>query len=73
MNWDEISFAPQGWQCPVCKRVYAPFTPMCWYCGNGVASTVTTTDKTEPKSPLAYVDWTKQESVTTSTFKDEGR
>ena len=22
------------------------------------------------KSPLAYVDWTKQESVTTSTFKE---
>ena len=23
------------------------------------------------KSPLAYVDWTKQESITTSTYKDE--
>ena len=23
----------QGWQCPICKRVYAPFMPMCTYCG----------------------------------------
>lgn len=25
---------PQGWQCPVCKRVYSPTVPMCYYCGN---------------------------------------
>lgn len=24
----------QGWQCPICKRVYSPSTPMCFYCGN---------------------------------------
>lgn len=24
----------QGWQCPICKRVYSPTTPMCFYCGN---------------------------------------
>ena len=23
----------QGWVCPKCGRVYAPSTPMCWYCG----------------------------------------
>lgn len=23
----------QGWQCPLCKRVYSPFTPCCFYCG----------------------------------------
>ena len=22
----------QGWQCPVCLRVYAPFMPVCSYC-----------------------------------------
>lgn len=27
-------FVPQGWQCPVCKRVYSPNTSMCAYCGN---------------------------------------
>jgi len=23
----------QGWQCPICNRVYSPFTMMCYYCG----------------------------------------
>ena len=23
---------PQGWQCPVCGRVYSPTTPMCYHC-----------------------------------------
>lgn len=33
---DETLFniAMQGWQCPICKRVYSPFTTMCPYCGN---------------------------------------
>lgn len=26
-------FAPQGWQCPICKRVYSPMTSMCFTCG----------------------------------------
>jgi len=25
--------AQQGWQCPVCKRIYAPSVVMCFYCG----------------------------------------
>lgn len=33
----------QGWQCPVCKRVYSPFTPCCFYCGEeGMTKTTTT-------------------------------
>lgn len=28
------SFAQQGWQCPICKRVYSPHTFMCYYCSN---------------------------------------
>ena len=27
-------FAPKGWVCPKCGRVYSPSTPMCWYCGD---------------------------------------
>lgn len=27
-------FTQQGWQCPICKRVYSPSQPMCPYCGN---------------------------------------
>lgn len=26
--------APQGWECPKCGGVYAPYTPMCFSCGN---------------------------------------
>ena len=39
----DFSFAPQGWQCPICKRVYSPTYPWCIFCGN---ETVTTTDRT---------------------------
>ena len=27
-----IEHIPQGWQCPVCGRVYSPTSPMCLYC-----------------------------------------
>ena len=43
MNIELEGFAQQGWQCPICKRVYSPFTSMCWYCGNGKQTTVTST------------------------------
>ena len=36
--------APQGWQCPVCKRVYSPLTPMCFYCGQETETNTTTSD-----------------------------
>lgn len=38
-------FAQQGWQCPICGRVYSPTTPMCYYCGG---ESVTTTSSTFP-------------------------
>ena len=45
----------QGWQCPLCKRVYSPFTPCCFYCGEeGMTKTSTGTD------------WQKHQSVTTA-------
>lgn len=42
-EWYSVNFAPQGWQCPICKRVYSPTTPMCYYCGNGVQGTRSST------------------------------
>lgn len=33
----------QGWQCPICHRVYSPDTIMCYYCGNTKLVTSTTT------------------------------
>jgi len=38
----DYEFVPQGWQCPVCKKVFSPSTPMCPYCGN-MHTFVTTT------------------------------
>lgn len=43
--------APQGWQCPICKRVYSPFTPCCFNCG-GEGMT------------KASIDWVKRENPT---------
>lgn len=37
-------FAQQGWQCPCCKKVYSPTTPMCFYC----AAPVKTGSSTDP-------------------------
>jgi len=42
-EWHSVDFAQQGWQCPICKRVYSPTIPMCYYCGNGVPYTVSST------------------------------
>jgi len=28
----EFSYVQAGWECPKCKRVYSPTTPMCLYC-----------------------------------------
>jgi uncharacterized OB-fold protein len=37
------TFVQQGWQCPICKRVFAPFISECPYCGAN-QKTVTTTN-----------------------------
>lgn len=52
------SGAQQGWQCPICKTVYSPFTPMCYYCGEAGMT------KTSTGTGTADVDWQKQPSVT---------
>lgn len=52
-----IDFTPQGWQCPICKRVYSPSTTMCYYCGNEKSSVATTTGE-------ATIDWVKRISET---------
>ena len=42
-------FVQQGWQCPICKRVYAPSIPMCFYCGNNLKGKTSTDSNPEPK------------------------
>lgn len=44
-------FAQQGWQCPICKRVYSPFTPMCLYCGNTDVITTNELNKIKNECP----------------------
>ena len=39
---DEQNLIRQGWQCPICHRVYSPDTPMCYYCGNETIMTSST-------------------------------
>lgn len=46
-----LFFAQQGWQCPTCKRVYSPFTPMCLYCGNTDVITTNELNKIENEYP----------------------
>ena len=57
--WDEISFAPQGWQCPVCKRVFSPSTPWCYFCGGGEEKMVTTTNVTVSGETQGMVECSK--------------
>lgn len=60
----EFSGCQQGWQCPICKRIYSPITPMCYYCGN--CDTVTTNKIIiNPK-----VDYVHKDSITKTN--DEG-
>lgn len=44
----------QGWQCPLCKRVYSPFTPCCFTCGG--ESVTTTSVRTDPCSTCQEFD-----------------
>lgn len=39
---DNYNFIQQGWQCPLCKRVYSPSTSCCFvYGGEGITKTST--------------------------------
>ena len=30
----DYNYVPQGWQCPICRRVYSPSTPFCYACNS---------------------------------------
>lgn len=55
-------YAPQGWQCPVCGRVYSPTTSMCFYCGN--QETITTTVSSYPVETGASFHYCNKKMVT---------
>lgn len=72
MSFEFEGFAQQGWQCPICRRVYSPLTAMCYYCGNGVPYTTTTIEiKPKTKQPTVDVDWMHHESITVSNAEKE--
>lgn len=77
------SFAQLGWQCPICKRVYSPFTSMCYYCGaEGITKTSTGTGtdwvkyQKEPSSftsiSTGYAQFTAENKRTCDTCKHRG-
>ena len=52
----------QGWQCPICKRVYSPATMMCCFCKGEYI----TTDSTAVNKPKTLWD-----AMQNGEFKDE--
>lgn len=46
---NENLFAPTGWICPKCGRVFSPTTPFCYFCGknDNITYTVSTGDTPE--------------------------
>jgi len=44
----------QGWQCPICKRVYSPYTSMCLYCGGN--------QQTQPTTPSNLGGFVEEQS-----------
>lgn len=49
MMYDTPMFAPQGWQCPICHRVYSPSTFTCYYCGDRETTMATNTTYEQKK------------------------
>lgn len=55
---------PQGWQCPICKRVYSPAYPWCVFCGNEKTETTTTyTADVTYVPPISQFGSTKTDGV----------
>ena len=63
----DFNFAPQGWQCPVCRRVYSPNTPWCYFCGNEQITTTTTTTIDINKNPID--EWLDKFSKETDDYE----
>ena len=60
--------ARQGWQCPLCGRVYSPDTSMCFYCGGEQKTAYSTTDPAiHPKTYEPYTtpiqEWGRSTTV----------
>lgn len=58
--------AMQGWQCPICKRVLAPFMPECPCGGQGVKTIINTMSGT-----ISAEDFIKQQEEALLKFKED--
>ena len=47
----------QGWQCPCCRRIYSPTTPMCYYCPPTVETAQNTSPPQRQWVGLTEDDW----------------
>ncbi len=63
MDGDYLMSIPQGWQCPICKRVYSPSYPWCNFCGNEKTETTTCTTDVIYVSPISQWGSTKTGGV----------
>lgn len=64
IDYMQTNFAPQGWQCPVCKRVLAPFVQECPCGGQGMqtwTSTISTDDIKPTTVTMKYPEDFKKE------------
>lgn len=73
---NDFGFASQGWQCPLCGRVYSPYTSRCFYCNN-TNNTYATTDTNLPTIFDKMKDLSKEEQeeyckVLNTLYKDTG-
>ena len=64
---DFFNHAEQGWQCPICKRVYAPSVPMCFYCGN---TRITTTSDTKLEESNLDTETNNDYKINTTNSKE---
>ena len=66
--YDNMNYIPQGWQCPVCHRVFAPTTPWCYFCG-GETTTTTGILTTTAASTESWKEWCPEVPTPVSTRK----
>lgn len=66
MYQTDYDFAPRGWVCPKCGRVYSPNTFMCYYCGENTDTTYSTST---PATGINLEKWWKDYHTYSTTLE----